>query len=82
MEKRYPLALILTSVLLTGCTGSPGYWFHILFIIIPLIAIGNYLYKKLSDINESIYVIEGQLKRLISRIEQLEKDSTSQKKKK
>ena len=68
-------SLILISLFFTGCTGSsntPGYLFEIVFIIIPLLIIGHYLYKKIEAANESLYVIEGQLKRVIKKVEELE----------
>ncbi len=67
--------LMVTTPLLYSCNGSgnsPGYLFQIILIIVPLFIIGHYLHKKLESANESLYVIEGQLRKLTSRIEALE----------
>lgn len=63
-----------TIIFFTSCAGgsNPGYLFHIIFIIIPLIFIGHYIHKRLVSSNESLYVLEGQLKRIITRLEKLE----------
>ena len=69
--------LIATSALmLTSCAGgsNPGYLFHIIFIIAPIILIGHYLNKKLDSSSETLYVLEGQLKRIINKIEKLEEE--------
>ena len=66
---------ILIILFLGSCSGSgksPGYLFEIIFIIIPLLLIGHYLYKKIETANESLYVIEGQLKKITSKLEELE----------
>ena len=67
--------IILTLPFIYSCSGSgntPGYLFQIILIVIPLFIIGHYLHKKIESANESLYVIESQLKRLSSRIEELE----------
>ena len=69
------LTTILLLLFIQSCAGSgnsPGYLFEIIFIVVPLLIIGHYLYKKIETANESLYVIEGQLKRLASKIEELE----------
>ena len=69
------LIILLSLPALSGCSGSgniPGYLFQIILIVVPLFIIGHYLHKKLESANESLYVIEGQLKKLASRIEALE----------
>jgi uncharacterized membrane-anchored protein YitT (DUF2179 family) len=65
-----PLALILNSC--AGGAHGAGYWFHFIFIVIPLIVIGFLLLKKSETISDSLYTIEGQLKRLSSRLDNLE----------
>jgi hypothetical protein len=58
-----------------SCQGSgnnPGYLFQIILIVVPLFIIGHYLHKKIESANESLYVIEGLLKKLSTRIEALE----------
>lgn len=71
------LIILLTLPLLSGCSGSgtsnsPGYLFQIILIVVPLFIIGHYLHKKIESANESLYVIEGQLKKLTAKIEALE----------
>ncbi len=69
------LIIIVTVPLLYSCSGSgsgPGYLFQIILIVIPLFIIGHYLHKKIESANESLYVIEGQLRKLTTRIEALE----------
>ena len=69
------IILFTAPLVLSGCSGSgnsPGYLFQIILIIVPLFIIGHYLHKKLESANESLYVIEGQLKKLTARIEALE----------
>ena len=75
IQKLSLLIILFTVPLLFSCSGSgnsPGYLFQIILIIVPLFIIGHYLHKKLESANESLYVIEGQLKKLTSRIEALE----------
>lgn len=69
------LIIIATVPLLYSCSGSgsgPGYLFQIILIVVPLFIIGHYLHKKIESANESLYVIEGQLRKLTARIEALE----------
>lgn len=69
------LIIIATVPLLYSCSGSgsgPGYLFQIILIVVPLFIIGHYLHKKIESANESLYVIEGQLRKLTTRIEELE----------
>ena len=73
------IILFSTSLFLSGCAGSgntPGYLFQIILIVVPLFIIGHYLHKKIESANESLYVIEGQLKKLTARIEALEEKLT------
>lgn len=67
--------IILTAPFLSGCSGSgnsPGYLFQLILIVVPLFIIGHYLHKKIESANESLYVIESQLKKLAGKIEALE----------
>ena len=67
--------LLLLLLLVGSCSGSgnsPGYLFEIIFIVIPLLIIGHYLYKKIETANESLYVIEAQLKKITAKLEELE----------
>lgn len=69
------LLMVLMGFTLSGCAGGgdgPGYLFYIIFLIIPLYWIGYSLLKKTEDNTDSLYVIEGQLKRLIERVDKLE----------
>lgn len=69
------LILMLLGITLTGCAGGgtgPGYIFNIIFLIIPLYWIGYTLFKKTEDNTDSLYVIEGQLKRMSERLEKIE----------
>jgi len=68
---------IVTVPLLYSCSGSssyngPGYLFQIILIVVPLFIIGHFLHKKIESANESLYVIEAQLRKLTIRIEELE----------
>ncbi len=74
------IILFSASLFLSGCAGSgntPGYLFQIILIVVPLFIIGHYLHKKVESANESLYVIEGQLKKLTVRIEALEEKLTA-----
>ncbi len=67
--------LVASTLMLGGCAGGgggAGYWFHILFVIIPMVAIGVYLLKRTEAMNDSLYILEGQLKRLSSKIDSIE----------
>ena len=74
------IAIFITIVmtpLLYSCSGSgssnsPGYLFQIILIVVPLFIIGHFLHKKIESANESLYVIEAQLRKLTTRIEELE----------
>jgi hypothetical protein len=65
-----PLALILNS-----CAGEPhgaGYLFHFIFVVIPLLVIGFLLFKKSETISDSLFTIEGQIKKLSGKLDSLE----------
>ena len=65
-----PLVLILN-----GCAGSQhgaGYWFHFIFIIIPLIVIGYLLLKRTDSISSSLDTIDEQLRKLSVKVNSLE----------
>lgn len=67
--------LILLVLFITSCAGThntPGYIFEIIFIVIPIAVIGHYLHKNIETANESIYIIEGQIKRVLAKLEKLE----------
>ncbi len=83
-------AIIYTGLFLSGCSQyGPGYLFQLIFIVAPLIALGVMLLKRTESTNDSLYILEGQIKRLSSKLENLEakvnelidKDSKSRAKK-
>lgn len=70
------ITLVMTPLLYScsgnGSSNSPGYLFQIILIVVPLFIIGHFLNKKIESANESLYVIEAQLRKLTTRIEELE----------
>lgn len=70
--------ILLSLITLTSCGGGsePGYLFNIIFIVLPIIFIGHYFHKKIQSAHESLYVMEGQLKRIITKLEKLEEEVT------
>lgn len=69
------LGLIISSAMLSGCSGGgsgPGYLFQIIFIVIPVIGLGLLLLKRGESTNDSLYILEGQLKRLSAKLDNLE----------
>lgn len=73
------LKLIITfsalCIGLSGCSGGSGagHWFHILFIMIPLGFILYFINKKIDDISESLFKLEGQISQLASKSDKNEK---------
>jgi hypothetical protein len=65
-----PIVLALSSC--SGDQQGAGYWFHFIFVVIPLIIIGFIIYIKSEKISDSLFSIEGQLKKLSSKAENLE----------
>lgn len=68
------VTIIIPSLLLAGCSGDfgAGYWFHILFVLVPF---GYMLYKlnrKAGEISESLFKLEGKVDQLSSRIKKHE----------
>ena len=69
------MAIILLGVSTTGCAGGvsgPGYLFQLIFIVVPLVGLGILLLKRTESANDSLYILEGQIKRLSARIESIE----------
>ena len=67
--------LLLTSIMLSGCAGGgsgPGYLFQIIFIVLPVVGLGLLLLKRSESTNDSLYILEGQLKRLSAKLDSLE----------
>jgi len=50
----------------------PGYWFQIIFIVIPLVVILVKLFVDFAASQESFFALESQFRRLSSRLDQLE----------
>ncbi len=66
-------AIIYTGLFLGGCSDSgPGYLFQLIFIVAPLVGLGAMLLKRTESTNDSLYILEGQIKRLSSKLENLE----------
>ena len=70
-------SLIFSGLFLTGCDGGePGYLFHLIFVVAPIIGIGILLLKRADGTNDSLYILEGQIKRLSSRLDAIEEKMT------
>lgn len=70
-------ATIITAlgISATGCAGGgdgPGYLFQIIFIVLPMLGLGILILRKSESTNDSLYILEGQLKRLSSKLDNLE----------
>ncbi|HKQ31744.1 MAG TPA: hypothetical protein VJV40_00965 [Thermodesulfobacteriota bacterium] len=66
-------AIIYAGLFLGGCSEyGPGYLFQLIFIVAPLVALGVMLLKRTESTNDSLYILEGQIKRLSSKLESLE----------
>ena len=69
--------LIFSGLFLTGCDGGePGYLFHLIFVVAPIIGIGILLLKRADGTNDSLYIHEGQIKRLSARLDAIEEKMT------
>ena len=69
--------LIFSGLFLTGCDGGePGYLFQLIFIVGPMIGFGILLLKRSDATNDSLYILEGQVKRLSARLDSLEEKIT------
>lgn len=66
-------AILYSGLFLGGCSEyGPGYLFQLIFIVAPLVVLGVMLLKRTESTNDSLYILEGQIKRLSSRLENLE----------
>jgi hypothetical protein len=68
-------AILFTGLNLTGCAGGgtgPGYLFQLIFIVVPLVGLGILLLKRTESANDSLYILEGQIKRLSAKIDSIE----------
>jgi len=76
------IVMLLIGLNMTSCAGSgsgPGYLFQLIFIVTPLVGLGILLLKRSESANDSLYILEGQIKRLSSKIDSIEEklaDST------
>ncbi len=70
------IAIVLLGFGVTGCasgSGSgPGYLFQLIFIVLPLVGLGILLLKRTESANDSLYILEGQIKRLSAKIDSIE----------
>jgi outer membrane murein-binding lipoprotein Lpp len=70
-------AIIYSGLFLSGCSeNGPGYLFQLIFIVAPLVGLGVMLLKRTESTNDSLYILEGQIKRLSSKLENLEEKVT------
>ena len=70
-------AILYTGLFLSGCSeNGPGYLFQLIFIVAPLIGLGVMLLKRLESTNDTLYILEGQIKRLSAKLENLEEKVT------
>jgi hypothetical protein len=69
------IAIIFIGLNITGCAGGgsgPGYLFQLIFIVAPLVGLGILLLKRTESANDSLYILEGQIKRLSAKIDGIE----------
>jgi hypothetical protein len=71
------IKLLSVVFILGGCSGNPqgaGYWFHIIFILLPLIIIGVLLLRRIESLHDSVFTLEGQLKRLSGKLDTIDEN--------
>ena len=76
-------ALLFIGFNITSCAGGgsgPGYLFQLIFIVIPLVGLGFLLLKRTESANDSLYILEGQIKRLSAKIDSIEEKLSESKK--
>lgn len=75
MNLKLLITLFTLTIALSGCSSGngAGHWFHILFVIVPVGFILYILNKKIDDISESLFKIEGQISKLTSNPEKNDK---------
>ncbi len=69
------ITILLVGLNMTSCAGGgsgPGYLFQLIFIVAPLVGLGILLLKRSESANDSLYILEGQIKRLSSKIDSIE----------
>ena len=70
-------AILYAGLFLGGCSeNGPGYLFQLIFIVVPLIGLGVMLLKRSESTNDTLYILEGQIKRLTAKLENLEEKVT------
>lgn len=75
--RTFATAIMMTvfGLFASGCAGGgdgPGYLFQIIFIVLPMIGLGVLILRKSESTNDSLYILEGQLKRLSTKLDNLE----------
>ncbi len=72
--------LFVISVSAVGCAddavaaaAGPGYWFLLLFIVLPLVVVLFKLHRGFQDVSESLNTLEGQVRRVLAHLEDAEK---------
>ena len=68
-------ALLFIGLNVSGCAGGgsgPGYLFQLIFIVVPLVGLGFLLLERTESANDSLYILEGQIKRLSAKIDSIE----------
>jgi len=71
----HSITLLTVAIFIGSCSGNPqgaGYWFHIIFILLPLISIGVILFKRIESLHDSVFTIEGQIRRISSKLDDIE----------
>ncbi len=69
----YITTFIYAGLFLSGCSGNgPGYLFQLIFIVTPIIGLGVLLLKRTESTNDTLYILEGQLKRLSAKLDSME----------
>ncbi len=71
----HAFTLLTIASFISGCSGNPqgaGYWFHIIFILLPLVLIGVILFKRIESLHDSVFTIEGQIRRTSSKLDDIE----------
>ncbi len=81
----HAFTLLSITIFISGCSGNPqgaGYWFHIIFILLPLILIGVILFKRIESLHDSVFTIEGQIRRISSKTDDVDEKIKQPKSKK
>lgn len=94
MRSIRPYLPALFLAVLAGCCGNdeseliaetvevisgPGYWFHLVFIALPLVIIIIKLYSEFREVSESLISLEGQVRRILARLDEMGKTKVENK---